>query len=229
MVNKDLPSPLRVVTLPQGRMYPLKSRQHPGLRLVELRITAVPVSGGDHEWALVKTIGTKDVHESIDGTVGVEQLVAIVDDRAVAGARNPQVVPAIGLKEIAELFQKRFGVLERHLRSSLVPAAVVAAAACRDQYVEKPQRFRQALDELDHQVDMPAGRTDAEPLLTIGEPLPLEHVVIPMWFALFRSGAKFHTCLRFLRRPASRCRFTEPPCAVIAFVNQSPLRLSKPT
>ena len=161
-------------------MYPLESRQHPGLGLVELWMTPMPVRGGYDERALVKTIGAKNVHESIDGTVRVEQLMTIVNDRAMTGAGYPQVMPPIGLKEIGEVSQKCFGVLEGHARGSLVSTALMAVAARRDQYVQKPQRFREALDQLDHQIDMAAARADAQAFLTIGESLPLEHVVIPM-------------------------------------------------
>lgn len=162
----------------------------------------MPVRGGDHERALVKTIGTKDFHKSIDWPVCVEQVVTIVDDRAVAGAGDPEVVPAIGLEEIRKVSQKGFGVFEGHPRSRLVPAGLMAIAARRDQHIEKPQRFRQALDQFDHQVHMAAARPDAQPFLTIGESLPLKNVVIPVRFPLFRSRAKLHTYLR-LSRPGA--------------------------
>ena len=145
----------------------------------------MPVCGWYVERAFVEAVGFENADKSIQWAVCVEHIVAIVDDGAEAGARDPEVMPAVGLQEIAKLSQEGFRLLERHLRRRLVAPRWITTAARDNKYIEKPQRLRQTLDELDHKLHVPAGRRDSQTLLSVGESLPLEDIVILMRCTLF--------------------------------------------
>ena len=114
----------------------------------------------DRYLSLLKTIGIEDVDESIKRAIRVKQLMTIVHDRAVIRTRDPQMMTAVGLKEIAELFQQTLRIVIRQFRIGLVSSRFILTVPRYNEDIEKTKRFMQKLDKFDHQLYMAATRTD---------------------------------------------------------------------
>lgn len=152
----------------------------------------MPMRGRYLDRPFAQPVRLQDVHKSIQRSVRVEHIVTIVNDGAEPRPDEPQVVPAVGLEKIAELLEKGFDGLERHFGRRFVSPRSIGIAPGLGQNVEQPQGLLQTLDELEHQLHVPATGANPQPFLPVREALALKDVRILVRIALLGSRPEFH-------------------------------------